>query len=229
MREAGEALREVFENTLLEIKGADVFIYENWQSEQMSSIEARSIKERGKSYFEFPLNTRVKKDDVVQIKNSQDFWRVLDTEEEYKYGVAVKLHVRVTKVDQSGNEIRLNSEGRANSYTTNIQGHNYGGIQQGGQNNTQTNIVTISRQFEEATNKLLVAVEESQNINPIQKIKVKGDVQVLKELAPLEKTPEVIQEAGARIGAIQSVLSTTADLVSLGMVVIPMIRAAFGG
>ncbi len=228
MNGPGKALKHVFETTLLDMNGVSAFIYENWQSEQMFSIEARAMKERGKQHFEFPLNTKIKKDDVVQIKGSQDFWRVLDTEDEYQFGVAIKLHVRVTKIDQSGNEIRLDSKGRAIYFTTNIQGHNYGGIQQGGQNNNQTNVVNIAPQFEEAISRLLSEIEQSQSLTPIQKIKTKGDVQAIQELALIERTPDVIQEAGTRISAIQSVLSTTADMVSLGMVVIPIIRACFG-
>jgi hypothetical protein len=114
-----------------------------------------------------------------------------------------------------------------NNYTLNVQGDNKANIQQGGQGNTQTSIV-ISSDFGQAIKQLLAGIEQSQALAPIQKIKTRGDIQTLNELALMEKTPEVIEEAETRVTAIQSVLSTTADLDSLGMVVIPIVRAAFG-
>lgn len=113
-------------------------------------------------------------------------------------------------------------------FTTNIHGDNYGGIQQGGQGNTQTNIV-LSSDFEQAIKQLLDGIEQSQSLTPLQKIRARSDVQTINDLARVEKTPEVVEEANARIAGIQAVLSTTADLVSLGMVVIPILRATFGG
>lgn len=114
------------------------------------------------------------------------------------------------------------------TFTTNIHGDNYGGVQQGGQDNTQTNIV-IGSDFEQAIRRLLAGIEQSQSLIPLQKIRVRGDVQAVNDLARVEKTPEVVEEANTRIASIQAVLSTTADLVSLGIVVIPILRAAFGG
>jgi hypothetical protein len=113
------------------------------------------------------------------------------------------------------------------SFTTNIHGPNYGGIQQGGQGNTQTNVV-VGSDFEQAMRRLLAGIEQSASLSSLQKIRAKGDIQTLNELALMKKTSEVVTEAETRVTAIQSVLSTTADLVSLGMVVIPIIRACFG-
>lgn len=111
---------------------------------------------------------------------------------------------------------------------THVYGDNYGGIQQGGQGNTQNNIV-VSSDFERAIKQLLAGIEQSQSLSPLQKIRARADVQTVNDLARVEKTPEVVAEAESRIVGIQTVLSTTADLVSLGMVVIPILRAAFGG
>jgi hypothetical protein len=222
----GEALKHVFEDTLLDLKGVDVFIYQNWQSEQMSSIEARAMKERGKQYFEFPLGTRVNKDDVVQIKGSQDFWRVLDTEEEYKFGIAVKLHVRVVKIDHLGNEIRLNSEGRAVYYTVNVHGDNRANIQQGGQGNVQTTNITNNTSFVKAIRELTEVIDNS-SLTPVNKIESQSDIQALQRLGELEQTPEVKEAAKSRIESIEKTISLTADMVSLGMPIIMFIRAFF--
>ena len=50
----GEALKHVFEDTLLKLKGVDVVIYDNWQNEQMSYTECRALKKVGKTNFELP-------------------------------------------------------------------------------------------------------------------------------------------------------------------------------
>jgi hypothetical protein len=97
----------------------------------------------------------------------------------------------------------------------------------GGHGNTQTNIV-VGSNFEDAIRQLLAGVEQSQVLSPLQKIRVKSDVQAVNDLARVEKTPEIVTEARSRIDGIQTVLSTTADLVSLGMVVIPILQAVFG-
>jgi hypothetical protein len=61
------------------------------------------------------------------------------------------------------------------------------------------------------------------------KLQASGRIRMTTAVARVEKTPEIATEAESRIAGIQTVLSTTADLVSLGMVVIPILRAAFGG
>jgi hypothetical protein len=48
------------------------------------------------------------------------------------------------------------------------------------------------------------------------------------QLAHMEKTQEVIDTASTKIDSINSVVSSTADIVSLGVVVIPIVRAFFG-
>lgn len=115
-----------------------------------------------------------------------------------------------------------------NNYTVNVQGDNRGNIQQDGQGNTQTNIV-IGSNFEQAIKQLLDGIEQSQSLTPLQKIRARSDIQTVNDLARVERTPEVVEEANTRIAGMQAVLSTTADLVSLGVVVIPILRAAFGG
>lgn len=156
MSNAGKALRRVFETRLLKLTGVDVFVYKNWQSEEMSSLEARAIKEVGKSFFEFPIGTDIHPENIVQIKGSRDFWRVADVEEEYEYGVSTKLRVRVVKIDQAGNEIRLNSEGRAV-----FHGNIYGGVQVGGQGNTQSVAGSTYTAFNEAITDLTSLIQSS--------------------------------------------------------------------
>ena len=91
----------------------------------------------------FLVDARVQRDNVLQIKDSRDFWRVVDAEEDYQYGIATKLQVRVVKIDQSGNEIQLNASGRA-VFNAPV----YGGVQIGGQKNTQSVSITNTQNAE---------------------------------------------------------------------------------
>jgi hypothetical protein len=115
--------------------------------------------------------------------------------------------------------------------TTNIKnifhGSFQGGINQGSGNQT-VNIQNIKNEFDDAIHKLLKGVENSDNLTPVQKMTVVGDIRTLQQLGELEKTPEVIEAANSKIEFVNSVISSTADMVSIGMVVIPIFRAWFG-
>ena len=218
----GDTFKHLFEDTHLEMRGSDLTIYKNWNTPNMSSAESRAIKE-SEQKFEFPVDTNIEKDDVVQINGSRSFWKVLDIDEEIQYGTASNLNVKVIKIDHLGNEIRINSQGKA-VFNAPV----YGGVQVGGQNNTQTNTVNTNSDFTKAINDLLKLVENS-SLNPVQKIHTKADVQIIKDLADLGKSPEVAQLANSKLEAVKEVISMTADMTSLGMVLIPIIQAAFGG
>lgn len=107
----------------------------------------------------------------------------------------------------------------------NIYGHNLGPIQQGGQANVQN--VNINADFETRINELFALVENS-SLTPVQKLKAVNDIKAVHELTRLETTPEVQEEARTRLNGITSVISLSADLVSLGMPIIQIIRAFFG-
>lgn len=100
------------------------------------------------------------------------------------------------------------------------------GIQQGGQNNTQNIIQNVNPDFAKAINDLLNLVEHS-SLGSVHKIHMKADVQIIKDLADLEKSSEVLQLANSRIEAVKEVISMTADMTSLGMVLIPILQAVF--
>ncbi len=92
-----------------------------------------------------------------------------------------------------------------------------------------TQHILIKNEFDDAIYKLLKGVEDSINLTAVQKMTLAGDIKTVQQLGQLEKTPDVIEAANSRIDSVNSVISSTADLVSLGMVVIPIVRAWFGG
>lgn len=108
-------------------------------------------------------------------------------------------------------------------YTTTVE-NNYGGIQVGGQNNTQN----INTQFNAKIQELLNLIDVAQELSPVQKLKATNDIRAVHELSRLETTPEVQEEARGRIEGVTSVISLSADLVSLGIPIIQIIRAFFG-
>jgi Mn-dependent DtxR family transcriptional regulator len=99
-----------------------------------------------------------------------------------------------------------------------------------GQGTDFSQYVTVHNktEFDEAIDKLLKAVDTSKDISIVQKVTVTNDIKTLQQLGQVEQTPEVIEAASGKIEFINSVVSSTADLVSLGMVIIPIIRAFFG-
>jgi hypothetical protein len=92
-----------------------------------------------------------------------------------------------------------------------------------------TQHIVIKNEFDNAIYKLLQGVETSTELSSVQKMTLAGDIKTVQQLGQIEKSSEVIEAANSKIEAVNSVLSSTADMVSLGMGVIPIIRAWFGG
>jgi hypothetical protein len=108
----------------------------------------------------------------------------------------------------------------------NIRGHNFGAIQQGGQNNSQS--VTINTQLNAKIHELLSLIDGATDLTPPQKLKASTDLQYLQELTTLEASQENQEEARSRLDDITSILSLSADLVSIGIPTIQIIRALLG-
>lgn len=89
------------------------------------------------------------------------------------------------------------------SFTTNIHGPNYGGIQQGGQGNIQNITLTSNPNFNEAIAKLTELVKTS-SLNEFDKEDVIRDVERLQQLASKEKKPDVIDRAQKKLEAIKT-------------------------
>lgn len=101
--------------------------------------------------------------------------------------------------------------------TTNIYGPNYGPLQQGGQGNIQN--LNMNAEFEAKINELFALVENS-TLTSVQKLKAVNDIRTVRELSRLETTSEVQEEASTRLDGVTSVLSLSADLLSVGMPII---------
>jgi hypothetical protein len=198
----GDAFRSIFEDTLLDLKGVDVLIYDNWQTEQVVMTQTRALKTVKKPYFEMALDTPVTPGNVLQIEGSNDFWRVIDVEDEFKYGAPIKRQVRVTKLDLSGNEVHLDSQGRAT-----FNGPVYGAVQVGGQNNTQAVSMSFSdnRDVEAALHNLVALVTQS-SLTTLDQEDVLHEIERVRELSTRPPTPGLAERMKVRLEAIKACL-----------------------
>lgn len=107
-------------------------------------------------------------------------------------------------------------------------GDNYGAIQQqkGGSNNTQINSSSDTANLDRKIDELITAIKGSV-LSDVQKITTESHLQTIQKLTRIDITAEVSQEVESRIVAVKDVLSTSADLVSLGQIILPMIGHFF--
>jgi hypothetical protein len=215
----GDTLREVFEETLLEINGSNLTIYKNWGTPNMTSAQSRGIK-KDKNIFEFPVNTSIEKDDVIQIEGSRSFWKAFDIDEEIKFGIPVNLKVRVIKIDNLGNEIRINAEGRAI-----FHGDIYGGVQLGGHGNTQNISIsnTVNPDFQASISSLVELIKQS-SINELDKEELVADLDRVNQLSTKEQTTEVIDRAQKKITIIKTALEVSDLALKFSPYLIPIAK-----
>jgi Leucine-rich repeat (LRR) protein len=140
MSAKGEAYKNIFEYKLKVEEGIPITIYKNWNTEEMSLTESQAIKQD--NFFEISIETQINRGDVIQPVNGQSFWKVIDIDEFYQEQTMIKFIVKVMKIDHLGNEIEINSQGKA-IFNAPV----YGGVQVGGQGNSQNN--PIQPVFEE--------------------------------------------------------------------------------
>jgi len=134
---------------------------------------------------------------------------------------AIKLEIQLRRDKQLALAM---SEQR--SATINIAGDNFGAVMQGGHGNVQNVVVNV--QLNAKIDELLQLIEQSSDLGALEKLKAGSDLRYLKELSALEETNETREAARTRLDDVTSIISLSADLVSLGMPILQMIRALFG-
>lgn len=226
MGDIGDALKDAFEQ-VLEMTGQTVIIHKHWNTSQHVMFEAKGLKDSekkrgGQVIFRFPEGTDVDTGDVLQSKAGRDLWRVEDVEDYIKDDVFINLEAYVVKISSEGKEVRRSVGGH-----TVIHGDVYGGVQSGGQGNVQNVSISSNTSFVKAIRELNELVNDSP-LPPVSKIEAQSDIQALERLGQLDRTPEVTAAAKSRVESIEKTISLTADMVSLGMPVITIIRAFFG-
>ena len=158
MSEKGKAYKSIFEYNLENEEGIPVTIYKKWNTVEMSSIESRAIKQS--NTFELYLQSDIDVGDVIQPSGSRSFWKVVDTDEHIQEQTMIKLIAKVVKIDNLGNEIEVNSQGKA-VFNAPV----YGGVQVGGFNNSQNNTNQSSLNQKE-----ILPNVENPSVSDIQKV-----------------------------------------------------------
>lgn len=111
-------------------------------------------------------------------------------------------------------------------YNIHIDGDNFGAIQQGGKNNSQS--VNINTQLNVRIQELFGLIDGATDLTALQKLKASTDLRYIQELAKLPASEENQEQARSKLDDITSILSVSADLVSLGIPIIQIVRAFFG-
>jgi hypothetical protein len=191
----GDALRSIFEHHTLEKNGTPLSVYKNWGKEDMAETEALAIREDNS--FQFPASSDIAIGDVIQPKNASSFWKVSDVDASYELKVVHHLDVSVVKIDKLGNEIKVN-DGHAVFY-----GNITGGVQVGGQNNTQTVTINNNPGLADALNSLIGLIK-SADIDDLEKEDALEGLQRIGQLAEKEKTPGVLERVKSKLDLVKS-------------------------
>jgi hypothetical protein len=167
-------------------------------------------------------------ENIIGRHKGGEFWTPRPSTSEALHWLPQQVYIDLAnRVKQMELESRMPKPAQsAAPGSINIQGHNFGPIQQAGQGNTQN--VTINAQFNAKIDELLNLIDVAQELSPVQKLKANTDIRYVQELSKLEPSAEVQEEAKSRLDGVTSVISLSADLVSLGMPIIQIIRAFFG-
>ena len=186
--------------------GQTITVHNDWNTPNASSFDTRALKNRKtdtkRDVFQSPKRIDIRRGSVLQIKGSQDLWRVVDTEDRIIAGEYVNFEAYVEKVDEQGNAVWPNSEGKA---VFNAPVH--GGVQVGGHNNTQNINITSNSSVDEVVNKL-VEVLRSSSLPELEKEDAIEAAQRLPQLAEKEKSTEVLERAKSRLEVIKSTVET---------------------
>ncbi|MCA1630765.1 MAG: hypothetical protein LC785_06435 [Acidobacteria bacterium] len=116
----GDALREGFE-MMLEVTGQTIIVHSNFNSADVSSFEARGLKNTAsksssKVVFQFLEALDIKVGDVLQIKGGRDYWRATDTEDIIKDDTFIHFEVHVEKINVAGQPTRPYQSSGTNYY-----------------------------------------------------------------------------------------------------------------
>lgn len=136
--------------------------------------------------------------------------------------ILLELERQKGLIDGREDDVRLNSNGIqviegggqqvgapvSVTYQTNIHGPNYGGIQQGGQGNTQNVTLTNNPDFDKAITSLVELIRSS-SIPEDDKEEIQNELQSVNKLALKEKSPSTLERAKLKLDYIKTGLAGT--------------------
>lgn len=107
MINAGKEFRKGFFQ-LLETFGGQIIIHKNFNCDDSKCFETKGMKNYKKEdssviMFQFPDKIDANIGDVLQQKNSTEYWKIYKTEEKIVTDVFVYFILYVNKIDSNGN------------------------------------------------------------------------------------------------------------------------------
>lgn len=113
------------------------------------------------------------------------------------------------------------------NYITNVQGDFYGGLQQGGEGNTQNNQINVNPDFNNAIKELIELVNTS-DLHYLEKEERLAEIRRIQELAQREQTPEVQQHALSKVKLLETSLKV-GEMALKASPLIGILAKLFGG
>jgi hypothetical protein len=85
--------------TLMGTTGIDVHIFRDHGTADQSVRNSRALKNRNRKgdVFQFPENTDVQRDDLIQMQGARDMWRVIDIEDRMFMGKVAAVETTVVR------------------------------------------------------------------------------------------------------------------------------------
>ena len=107
----GLGFRHAFEAKLNSL-GELILVHKNWGTPEVSTTEYKGYKKENK--FQFPERIDISEGDILQQKESVDFWYVVDVNDEVKSGSFICFQTTAERLSRDGSELRHYRYGQAN-------------------------------------------------------------------------------------------------------------------
>lgn len=221
----GETLKEGL-NSLFEEVGQTIIVHSNWGLPDSTSFEVRGLKNSNKGrpdevHFDFLERIDIKLGTVLQVKGGNDYWRVIDTEDQIIADVYIKFTAKVVKISESGSEIRTGNLAHA-VFNAPV----YGAVQVGGQQNSQSVNVSSNSNIDEAI-KQLIEILKNSSLHELDKEDAIEALNRMQELSKKEPSPGVLERVGSRFKIVTSIIQQSQELAQIAAPFIDTIKKFF--
>jgi hypothetical protein len=197
----------------LRMVGLTVSVHKEFTTARSTSAEYRCLKGFNKiknlTCFQFPERIDLQPNDVIQILNSNDYWKVIDAEDEIITDVLVSVKAYVVKIDKTGNEMFPDNRGQAIFNAPII-----GGVQVGGSRNTQTFQFQITNDIDRTIVSLIELIAAS-SLSPLHKEDSIEALNRLQDLSKKDKNDEVVSRVKSRLDLLNSTVQLSSELAQI--------------
>jgi len=223
---SGETFKGVFQN-FYNSYGQIITVIRNYGSPEESSFDLRALKNSKKGrpddvMFQFAEQVDVRIDDIIKLKQGRDLWKVYDIEDKIIGDVYVNFEAKVVKVNPNGIEITKNKKEQ-----TVFNAPIYGGVQVGGQNNSQNISINIQNEIDKILNELQKVIVKS-NIEELQKEDAEEAIIRISKLSKQEQNEQTISRLKSRIELLREIINTGKELAPLATPLIISLAKLFG-